>query len=91
MPRQKGTPKTGGRKKGVPNKATAEVKKAAQEHTEAAIKVLVEVAENGESEAARVSAANALLDRGHGKPTQAITGEDSGPVRIIVDTGIRRG
>ena len=71
--------------------ATAEVRTAAQEHTEAAIKVLIEVAENGESEAARVSAANAILDRGHGRPTHAISGEDSEPVSIIVDTGIRRG
>ena len=90
MPRPKGTPKTGGRKKGSLNKATAEVKKAAQEHTEAALKVLVEVAENGESEAARVSAANAILDRGHGRPAQAITGGDDGPVQIVVETGISR-
>ena len=32
------------------------------------IMTLVDVAKNGQSDAARVSAANALLDRGYGKP-----------------------
>jgi hypothetical protein len=45
----------------------------AREHTEQAIDVLAEVmadpfAENRE----RITAANSLLDRGHGKPNQAI-------------------
>ncbi|MCL2657753.1 MAG: hypothetical protein FWD62_10115 [Betaproteobacteria bacterium] len=33
-------------------------------------------------QAARISAANALLDRGYGKPQQAVelTGENSGPI-----------
>ena len=35
--------------------------------------------------AARVAAANALLDRGWGKAAQAITGEDGeGPVKISI-------
>jgi hypothetical protein len=35
--------------------------------------------------AARVSAANALLDRGHGKPRQALEhgGTDGGPIQIV--------
>ena len=41
----------------------------AQQYTEKAIEALAEIMESGESEAARVSAANALLDRGHGKAT----------------------
>ena len=37
----------------------------------------------GKSEAARVAAATALLDRAWGKPTQPIAGDDeAGPVRI---------
>ena len=52
------------------------MKEAAQAYTEMALGVLVEVAESQESPpAARVAAANALLDRAHGKPTQALTGE----------------
>jgi hypothetical protein len=75
MARPKGLPKTGGRTAGTPNRATAEVKALAQEHTEAAVRVLAEImASTDASPAARVSAASALLDRGHGRPSQAITG-----------------
>jgi hypothetical protein len=35
-------------------------------------------------EAARVSAANSLLDRGWGKAPQVLTDEDGGPLQIIV-------
>jgi hypothetical protein len=75
MPRPRGLPKTGGRTRGTLNRATASVKVLAQEYTEAAVLALAEIMENREAPpAARVSAASALLDRGHGKPPQAITG-----------------
>ncbi|MBB2961820.1 hypothetical protein FHU13_002208 [Methylobacterium sp. R2-1] len=46
-----------------------EVKEAARVHTTAMLAVLVEVAMDGAAPpAARVAAANAVLDRGHGKP-----------------------
>ena len=51
----------------------------AREHTEVAIATLVEIAERGENESARVAAANAILDRGYGKPTQPLGGDDSMP------------
>jgi hypothetical protein len=58
-----------GRKAGTPNKATRELKEIAREHTEAAIKTLVAVMEDTEAPpAARVAAADKLLDRGHGRP-----------------------
>jgi hypothetical protein len=46
------------------------------------LRTLVKVAKDGESEAARVTAASALLDRGYGKPTQSHehTGADGGPI-----------
>ena len=70
--------KTGGRRKGTPNKVTAEIRGAAQQYTMQALEVLAHVAQHGESESARVSAACALLDRGHGRPTQAVNiGADS--------------
>ena len=73
MPRgSKPGERRGGRKKGVPNKAGRELREVAQEHTPGAIKTLAEICEKGESEAARVAAANALLDRGHGKPTNLV-------------------
>jgi len=76
MPKPKGLPKTGGRRVGSLNVATKHTKQAleqlAQDHTEAALQVLVEVMKHGQSDAARVSAANALLDRGYGKPRQGL-------------------
>jgi predicted ArsR family transcriptional regulator len=61
-----------GRPKGAVNKVTADIREAAQEYSAQALQVLVQVATAGESEAARVSAANAILDRAHGKPGQQI-------------------
>jgi hypothetical protein len=64
--------KTGGRKAGTPNKATADIKAAAQAYTEDALATLAQIMKAGESEAARVAAANSILDRGFGKPRQAV-------------------
>lgn len=61
-----------GRPKGAVNKATADIREAAQVYSEQALQVLVNVATTGESEAARVAAANAILDRAHGKPKQSV-------------------
>jgi hypothetical protein len=64
-----------GRKRRVRDRATGEQRASLQElakaHTEAALATLVRVATEGESDAAAVSAANALLDRGYGKPHQS--------------------
>ena|SRR5918992_505433 len=68
--------KTGGRAKGTPNKATAEVKAYAQRFTTQAIDVLMQIALTGEVEVARVMAAREVLDRAVGKPAQEITGPD---------------
>ena len=75
----------GGRAKGVPNKATAAIRDVAREYTADAIKTLVEVmGDNTQPAPARVSAANALLDRGYGKPSQVMNGdEDGGPLKVI--------
>lgn len=62
-----------GRPKGALNKVTASVMEAAQDYTTQALGVLAEIMMGSEHPAAaRVSAANALLDRGHGKPTQSV-------------------
>ena len=74
--------KTGGRAKGVPNKATREIKALAQKYTNEALKTLVQVMQTSESDQARVSAARELLDRGYGKSPQAHTGEDGGPMKL---------
>ena len=57
-----------GRPKGVPNKATRDVREAAQKFTTEALLALAKIMRKGESEQARVAAARELLDRGHGKP-----------------------
>lgn len=71
-----------GRPTGARSRATKQAKatlsELARAHTAVALGVLVEVAEKGESESARVSAANALLDRAYGKPRQAV--EHSGNI-----------
>jgi hypothetical protein len=79
----KGGPKVGGRKKGTPNKATADIKALAQEHAAEAIAKLVSILRTTDSDATRVSAIKELLDRGYGKPSQAITGEGGGPLRSV--------
>lgn len=49
-----------------------EIQELARKSAPAAIAALAKIAEKGESEAARVSAATALLDRAYGKPVQQI-------------------
>ena len=81
-------------RKGIPNKATKEAKVALEElakgHSEAALQALVHVATTGESEAARVSAAVAILDRGYGKPRQSVehggpSDPNAAPIRMILE------
>ncbi len=59
--------KTGGRQKGTPNKATAEVRVLAQEYGPDALQELHRLSQEGASEAARVSACNAILERAYGR------------------------
>ena len=62
-----------GRPKGRVTQAKRDLMDMAKDHGETALAVLVEIATNAAaSEGARVSAANALLDRGYGKPTQTV-------------------
>lgn len=75
--------KTGGRQKGVPNKATAEIKALARAYAPEIVAELARLALNAESEQARVAAGRELLDRGFGRPSQIIgADEDTGPVII---------
>jgi hypothetical protein len=49
-----------------------DIQAAARAQSQEAIKALVDIARYGRSEAARVSAATALLDRAFGKPAQTV-------------------
>lgn len=64
--------KTGGRVKGVPNRATRDIKALAQKHTPEALKTLVSIMKASVSDPARVAAAKELLDRGYGRSTQTV-------------------
>jgi hypothetical protein len=62
-----------GRRPGAKNKVTLALKEMASKYTETALNVLVEIMQDPEApHVARVSAANGVLDRGHGKPTQSV-------------------
>ncbi len=66
-------------------KAKADIRSLARSQTEKAIKVLVGIMSQSKAPAAaRVAAANALLDRGWGKAAQSHTDGDGGPVRHVV-------
>lgn len=83
---RKPRPKTGGRKKGTPNKATASIKELARQYTTEALEALVGVLRNSETDAAKVSAAKEILDRGYGKATTVVAGDDEGgPIRAITE------
>lgn len=73
-----------GRKKGKVSAAKRQLADMAKDHAEQALAILVSIAGTGESESARVSAANAILDRAYGKPAQAlqVSAPDGGPVQI---------
>lgn len=71
-----------GRPKGTPNKATVELKALAREYTQEAVAKLVEILRTSDNPTAIISAANSLLDRGYGKPSTVLSGdEEGGPVR----------
>ena len=88
QPRRHGGARPGaGRKRGRPDRASADQKDTleakARTYTDVALASLVEIATQGESESARVTAATALLDRGYGKPRQAVehSGTDGLPIQ----------
>ena len=56
----------------APAQEKRELREAARQFTDDALKTLAAICNEGQSEAARVSAASALLDRGFGKPTQQL-------------------
>jgi hypothetical protein len=81
-----------GRKPGVPNKSTAELKALAQAYGPAAIELLAKVMKTGSNETVRIAAARELLDRGYGRPVQQVAGDPDGePVTVqTIITGIMR-
>lgn len=73
-----------GRPAGAKTKVGAQLREAAQAFTDDALNTLAQIMRESESDAARVSAANSILDRGYGKPPQALTGDESAePIRHV--------
>jgi len=75
--RPKGIPKTGGRQKGVSNKATTDLKAIAREHTPKAIQTLLALMERDDSPATQLGAVKEIFDRAYGKATQPLAGDSS--------------
>ena len=66
------------------SKTINEIRSLARSHSKTAINVLVGVMRSKDAtHAARVSAANAILDRGWGKAPQAIHNGDDGAFELI--------
>ena len=65
--------KTGGRKKGTPNKATAQIKELAAEYAPEAMRRLAQLMRQKKNDPAAFSAAKEIVDRHAGKTTQSLT------------------
>ena len=65
-------------------RAITEIRSVARSHTRKAINVLVGIMRSEDATAAaRVTAANAILDRGWGKPPQSLQSADGGALELI--------
>ncbi len=89
MPGKRGGARPGaGRKPGSPNKVPFTIRRTVAEmaatYTEEALEVLAQIMRTGNSDAARVNAANSLLDRAHGKVGAAEDGSDDEAVSLSV-------
>jgi hypothetical protein len=66
------------------SKTLTEIRSLARSHTRTAINALVGVMKSKDAtHAARVSAATAILDRGWGRPVQALESGDHGALELI--------
>lgn len=81
---KKGKPKTGGRLKGVCNKATFEIKAACQAVGPLILERLEKLALYSNDGATATRAASLILSYGYGKPTERVevTGADGGAILV---------
>ena len=81
--------KTGGRRKGTRNKATAAIKAAFQKHGDELVDALLALTKS-DDEHVRLKALQVCLDRAYGRPAQAVqvgADPDSIPVVFHMDFG----
>ena len=74
--------KTGGRQRGTPNKATADIKEIARKHAPEVMAELVRLATAADTAAARIAASKEVLDRAYGKAPQTIAGDAENPLQL---------
>jgi hypothetical protein len=78
-----------GRRKGVPNKLTRDIKALAAEHGEDSLAALVWLRDHAEAEHVRLGATTAILDRAYGRPRQEVDVRSDKPtVRWIVNRNL---
>lgn len=66
------------------SKTPTDIRSLARSHTAAAVRTLLGIMNQKKAPAAaRVAAAQAVLDRGWGKPTQIIGGDEENPLHLI--------
>lgn len=67
--------------------ALKELAKTAREHTETALKTILNILTTAEKDSDKLKAAEILLDRGYGKAPQEIklSGDTENPLQILVD------
>lgn len=68
----------GGRPRG-----TGDVRALARTFTDATVETMVKLMTKARSERVRLAAAIALQERGWGRPTQPVSGDDGGPIRWV--------
>ncbi len=89
MAAQKGHTTAGGPKKGTPNRVTAEIKAAFQQHGDEFVEALLTLTRS-DDEHVRLKALQVCLDRAYGRPAQAVqvgADPDSVPVVFSMDLG----
>ncbi len=83
MAAQRGHTKAGGRKKGTPNRVTAELKLAFQKHGDRLVDALLALTRS-DDEKVQLGAIKECLDRGWGRPAQSVqVGADPDSVPVV--------
>ena len=65
------------------------VRVAAQKYTVEAVQILAGIMRTGQSDQARIAAATALLNSGHGRPAQAVTGPEGDNLALAMKQIVR--